>query len=94
MTLNGSTHEHLVALLVETGHAHHEAYIENDGADPEWPMWYAGYLQPRLEGFFEEMPTQSRLIQLLVLADDSHASEAPQTDWADHYAGVLLEQLG
>ena len=93
MSLNGSTHEHLVVLLMETAHAHHEAYIETDGADPEWAMWYAAYLQPRLEGFFEDVPTQSRLIQLLVMADDSHASEAPHVDWADYYADVLLERL-
>ena len=94
MSLNGSTHEHLVALLLEAAHAHHEAYIETDGTDPDWPMWYAGYLHPRLEGFFDEHPTQSRLIQLLVTADDLHATEAPQMEWAEYYADVILERIG
>ena len=30
-------------LFHEVGEAHHQAYIETDGADPEWPLWYADY---------------------------------------------------
>src|SRR3712207_8998070 len=35
-------------LFREVGQAHHQAYIETDGADPEWPIWYASFLQERL----------------------------------------------
>ena len=35
----------LKGLLREVGEAHHQAYIETDGADPEWPLWYADYLR-------------------------------------------------
>ena len=34
----------LEGLFREVGEAHHQAYIETDGADPEWPLWYAEYL--------------------------------------------------
>jgi hypothetical protein len=37
----------LEELFRETGEAHHQAYIETDGADPEWPLWYADYLRER-----------------------------------------------
>ena len=37
--------QQLEELLRETGEAHHQAYIETDGADPEWPLWYADYLR-------------------------------------------------
>ena len=30
------------------GRAHHQAFIETDGEDPEWPLWYASYLQAPL----------------------------------------------
>ena len=40
----------LEGLFHEVGEAHHRAYIETDGADPEWPLWYADYLQERLGG--------------------------------------------
>jgi hypothetical protein len=29
----------LEALFHEVAKAHHQAYIETDGADPEWPLW-------------------------------------------------------
>jgi hypothetical protein len=38
----------LEELFREVGKAHHQAYIEWDGADPEWPVWYADYLRDRL----------------------------------------------
>ena len=38
----------LAALFMETGKHHHEAYETSDGVDPEWALFYAGYLQTRL----------------------------------------------
>jgi hypothetical protein len=36
------TDEALQALLVETGHKHHEAYRASDGVDPEWAVESSG----------------------------------------------------
>ena len=38
-------------LFREVGEAHHQVHIETDGADPEWPLWYADYLRERLGDF-------------------------------------------
>ena len=38
----------LEELFREASEAHHQAYIETDGADPEWPLWYADYLRDKL----------------------------------------------
>jgi hypothetical protein len=38
------TVERLAALFKQTGEAHHEAFLDTDGDDPEWPLWYAKYL--------------------------------------------------
>jgi hypothetical protein len=38
----------LEELFRETGEAHHRAYIETDGADPEWPLRYADYLREKI----------------------------------------------
>ena len=38
-----SRHYGIAKLLRETGHAHHEAFAATDGADPDWPIWYAEY---------------------------------------------------
>ena len=42
----------LIDLFRETGPAHHRAYFAANGADPEWPLWYAEYsLDGILRGF-------------------------------------------
>jgi hypothetical protein len=37
-------HRQLEKLLRETGRAHHQAFIETNGVDPEWPLRYADNL--------------------------------------------------
>ena len=38
----------LAALFREAGQAHHRAYSETDGADADWPIWYAEHLHEAL----------------------------------------------
>src|SRR5919199_1474026 len=63
----------LEALFHEVGEAHHEAYIETDGADPEWPLWYADFLLERLGELLDANFTKSELVHMLVLV----AAEQP-----------------
>ena len=86
-----SSRARIADLLRETGEAHHEAFIETDGADPEWPIWYAGYLQERLGQQLDRQITRSELVYLLVLAEREHGAEAPAEPWPDFYAQVLLQ---
>jgi len=80
----------LVDLLMATARAHHEAFIATDGVDPEWPSWYARYLQPRL-GSLGDHRTESELTAALVNADRSHRADAPDRPWAEHYADCLSD---
>ena len=75
------------ALLVETGHAHHEAYLETDGVDPEWPLWYADYLVERMRplGY---LGTQAELVAALVEADRRHRTQ-DDVPWPQFYAEHL-----
>jgi hypothetical protein len=59
--------QQLEGLFREVGEAHHQAYIETDGADPEWPLWYADYLRDRLAPLLDASFTRSELIYLLVM---------------------------
>lgn len=40
--------EDLKALFAETGSAHHQAFIDVDGDDAEWAIWYAEYSQQKI----------------------------------------------
>mgnify|MGYP001817584483 CR=1 FL=1 len=51
--------EQIAELLAQTGEAHHAAFYAEDGAAPDWPLWYAEYLQQRLPSLRGEELTTS-----------------------------------
>ena len=89
-TITGSE---LAALLRETGERHHAAFIESDGADPEWALWYADYLQAHLWDRAGRLPSRGELVYLLVGAERAHAASGSDEPWPDAYARFLLEGL-
>jgi hypothetical protein len=88
----GDKIQELADLLSETQKAHHRAYFEADGYDPEWPIWYADYLMPRIPPLLGTELTKSELIYLLVHLSKIQPAEAPDADWPQFYAHYLLER--
>ena len=41
MVSNSELKKQIAELFQKTGSDHHQAFIETDGEDPEWPLWYA-----------------------------------------------------
>jgi hypothetical protein len=93
MAIDPTVVDRLAELLREAGRAHHEAYRHTNGEDPEWPLWYAGYLRERAAGVFPAVPTKSELTYLLVAAERAMAA-SPGADWPSFYARFVLEQRG
>ena len=56
----------LLELLEAAGPAHHQAFIATDGEDPEWPLWYAEYLQEGMSAALDTPFTKSRITYLLI----------------------------
>ena len=76
----------LTAVLAAAGPAHHAAYIETDGDDPEWPLWYANHVDDDVRRILERPElTVSRLVWAFVAADLSHRNEAPDEPWSRFY---------
>ena len=86
--------QELAALFRETGEAHHQAFLETDGVDPEWALWYAEYLHDRLGQFLAAPITRSRLVFCLIGADDEHRATESGTPWPEYYARRFVECLG
>ena len=86
--------QQLIALLREAGEAHHEAYRATDGADPDWPLWYAEFLRERLGALLEARFTTSELVYLLVSLDREVQRRAPGGNWQAYYARALIERYG
>ena len=81
------------ALMVETGKAHHEAFLATDGADPDWPIWYAGYLQEPLGKLLETSFTKSQLVYCLMNADFERDALARESIWHEFYADHFMEHF-
>jgi NAD(P)H-hydrate epimerase len=79
----------IAGLQRQTGEAHHEAYRETDGADPEWAIWYAGYIQAHIGGRLGASITRSELVYRLLRAEKAQASATEE--WPTAYARVLLQ---
>lgn len=86
--------QQLEALFQETIEAHHQAYADVDGADPDWPIWYAGFLRDRLNALLDASLTQSELVYLLITLDREVHRVAPGAHWQSYYARALLERYG
>ena len=82
------------ALLRQSGPAHHEAYIETDGEDPDWPLWYAGYLRDRLNALLGTDLTKTQLVVLLVELDELQRREDTDGDWPAFYAEQFIARYG
>lgn len=84
----------LAALLTQTGKAHHEAFAETDGEDPDWAIWYADYLHDRIVPFLAGPMTRSRIVFCLEAIAEEHATGDPDAPWPEFYAARILECLG
>lgn len=84
------TQNELADLITAAGHAHHAAYIDSDGVDPDWAMYYAGYLEAHLGDRLGRKASRSELTYLLVKAQREHDALSDDSPFAPYYASVLL----
>lgn len=85
--------DEVAELFSETAHAHHQAFIETDGEDPEWPLWYAGYLYEGLSSLLKIDMTKSELVYLLIWVDRAHSRAAPEIPWNQYYAIYFVKRF-
>ncbi len=82
--------EQLADLLAQTERDHHQAFLQVDGYDPEWPAWYAAHLIPRLEPLGVRI-SETDLANLLIMLDELYRAVEPEQSWSKYYARRLLD---
>ena len=82
----------VAAILEEAERLHGEVSRRTNGADPEWPLFYAWYLAAwsDLPQALATTPTRSQLIFELVSLDREYRAEPRQEPWSVFYAERLL----
>ncbi len=83
----------LADLLRKAGHAHHEAFVEANAVHPEWPIWYAGYLQTKVWDRLGRIVTRSEWTYWLVGADRAFNAAGKPGEWPEFYARYILDDL-
>ena len=81
----------LAAALEATGEAHHDAFMATDGADPEWPLWYADHLQSIVSDSVGRDVTRAQVVWALVDAERNVPANEP---WPTAYAHHIIDTLG
>lgn len=89
--MNTRLRDDIAELLQKTAEAHHRAFEETDGADPDWPVWYAEFAKDAFAEKFGVKFTESQLIYCLIKADTEHQARSPDSDWAIFYANEIVE---
>ncbi len=90
--MNEKSIQQLAELLHEVAEAHHQAFIETDGADPDWPLWYADHMLEKTRELLGASFTKSELVYLLVSAEKEQVLRAPGANWTKYYAKYLVER--
>jgi hypothetical protein len=76
----------LTELFTETATAHHEAFAATDGNDPEWPIWYAEYLQEPISEILQNRFLKSSLIYCMMNADFDYTAREVDVPWQKFYS--------
>ena len=79
-------------LFIETGSAHHEAFASTDGVDPDWPIWYADYIQDKINTLLGTALTRSQWVYCLMFAEFERQAKTPDAAWQGYYADHLIER--
>jgi hypothetical protein len=82
----------LTDLFDQAGKAHHVAYASVDGADAEWPIWYAAYLLDKLRPLLGKTFAQDELADILKQLSEEHSQTASGTPWPEYYAKFFVER--
>ena len=91
--MNTELRDNIGKLLSATGHAHHKAFEVTDGADPDWPIWYAEYSKDTFADQFGMSFTKSELIYCLMNASFEHDARAPDSEWPQFYANEIVDRF-
>jgi len=89
--MNTELRSDIAELLRAAADAHHEAFAATDGVDPDWPIWYAGYLQQPFAALGLDY-CKSRLAYCLMDVDTEHQARSPKASWPEFYADQILER--
>lgn len=91
-----TTLEAIASALAGAERAHAAAFASVNGEDPDWAVFYAGWLVDRslLLSLVESPPERNALSEALADIDRRYVAENPDESWDRYYARDLIERFG
>lgn len=89
MTEHSQRHR-LAELSRDIARAHHRAYADVDGKNPNWALWYADHLRRPLGELLGREFQTDELAKELTAVDAEQRERAPESDWPTYYADWFL----
>jgi hypothetical protein len=86
--------EKIAELFMQTGHAHHEAFIATDGFDPDWAAWYGVHLEKPLSTLFAAKFAATEIADKLVALDKEFNTKSQSEHWTAYYAREFVDFEG
>ena len=86
--------EELAQVLMSTGRGHHDAFIETDGFDPDWAIWYADHAVDRVNAMLGTDLSRAELVYEFVGLSREQPAMAPNASWPEYYAASFVDRLG
>lgn len=83
----------LTVLFDEAVKAHHQAFLQTDGRDPQWADWYAHYSHNRIEALLDVEIPESELAGLLEDTEVLRQHEDPGAPWPRFTAEFFVERF-
>jgi hypothetical protein len=89
--MNTELVQQLESLFIEAGSAHHRAFIQVNGEDDAWALWYANHLYERLGMVLKRQFEPAQLAEQLEKLEAERKSLAIRS-WARNYAESFARQ--
>lgn len=83
----------LIDYFDRAGEAHFDDFESTNGADADWPIWYARHLQAILSKELAHNFTVSELVYCLMQVEFERQARGMDIDWRPYYADHFLERF-
>ena len=81
----------LIAVFRKASDAHAFAFVQVDGADPDWAYWYADILQQPLSEALKQPLTRAQIVVCLMQAEDDRLARfGAEHPWPEFYADQFM----
>ena len=79
----------LADFLTKTGEKHHQAFIETNGEDAEWPKWYSEYMLK--DDYIKEIICFKEIDSLSSVLKELGDEYGAGKGWQEKYSEKLLD---